>query len=280
MKSASILAETELAEIEIPLLLTAIFQRWGYDFRDYAPASLKRRILQIVAVEELPSVSALQERILRDSACMRRFIDQLTVSVTEMFRDPSFYQALRHVVIPLLKARNGIRIWHAGCATGEEAYSLAIMLHEEGLLERSIIYATDLNQTSLDIACDGIYPLGKMQDNTRNYLASGGRAEFSEYYQAGHGNAVMRSYLAKNIVWLQHNLVTDSSFNEFDLILCRNVLIYFNRKLQTRVHNLFYDSLTANGLMVLGRQESMQFTPQEGCFQVLDLREKIYQRVK
>lgn len=272
-------APLELEDIELPLLLEAIYQRWGYDFRDYGRASLKRRVRRIVQAEQLDSISALQERVLRDAACLRRFIDMETVSVTSMFRDPEFYRVLRHTVMPQLAQRETLRIWHAGCASGEEAYSLAIVLHEAGLLARSRIYATDLNQTALDIAVAGIYPLEKMQEYSRNYQHSGGIADFSEYYQAGHGAVAMDGNLSKRIVWATHNLVTDASFNEFDLILCRNVLIYFNKKLQDRVHQLFYESLAAGGLLVLGRQESLHLTPHEGDYQVLDRKEKIFQRI-
>lgn len=270
----------DLEDIETPLLIEAIYRRWGYDFRDYAPASLKRRIRRIVEAEKLPSVSALQEHVLRDPAAMQRFLDQVTVSVTSMFRDPGFYRAFRRIAVPLLKQRNVLRIWHAGCASGEEVYSMAVLLHEEGLLGRAIIYATDVNQAALDAAKEGIYPLEKMKEYTGNYQAGGGKAAFSEYYQAGHGAVVMQAELSKNIVWAQHNLVTDASFNEFNLILCRNVLIYFNQKLQERVHRLFYDSLASDGLLVLGRQESLQLTPLESCYQTLDSREKIFQRVR
>jgi chemotaxis protein methyltransferase CheR len=268
----------DVEDIELPLLVEAIYRRWGYDFRDYAPASMKRRVLRIVAQDQLPSISALQERLLRDESCMQRFLEQATVNVTSMFRDPGFYRAFRKVAVPLLKAQPTLRIWHAGCASGEEVFSMAILLHEEGLLGRARIYATDLDQASLDTARAGIYPLEKMKEYTENYQAAEGKVAFSEYYQAGHGHVAMRADLTKNVVWAQHNLVTDASFNEFDLILCRNVLIYFNRALQQRVHRLLYDSLAAHGLLVLGRQESLQLTPHEDCYQALDRREKIYQR--
>ncbi|MBI5793006.1 MAG: protein-glutamate O-methyltransferase CheR [Rhodocyclales bacterium] len=269
----------DLEDIEVPLLVEAIYRRWGYDFRDYAPGSLKRRVQRIVELEGLASVSALQERVLRDPACLQRFLDQATVSVTSMFRDPSFYRAFRAVAVPLLKRRRALRLWHAGCAGGEEVYSMAILLHEEGLLGRSRIYATDIDQAALDAAKEGIYPLAKMQEYTRNYQAAGGAAEFSGYYRAGHGHVAMHADLAQRVVWAQHNLVTDASFNEFHLILCRNVMIYFNPHLQEHVHRLLYASLAEDGLLVLGRQESLQLTPHEACFQVLDSREKIYQRV-
>lgn len=271
--------DIELEDIEVSLLVEAIYQRWGYDFRDYAPASLKRRIRRIVEIEKLSSISVLQEQVLRDSDCMQRFLDQLVVSVTSMFRDPGFYLAFRTIVVPLLRDRPSLRIWHAGCASGEEVYSMAILLQEEGLLERTLIYATDLDQAALDRAKEGIYRLDLMKVYTENYQAAGGSASFSEYYHAGHGHVVLRKDLSKNIVWAQHNLVTDASFNEFHLILCRNVLIYFNARLQERVHSLIYESLAEGGVLVLGRQESLQFTPHESNYRVLDRREKIFQRV-
>lgn len=269
----------KIEDIEVSLLAEAIYQRWGYDFRDYSPASLKRRIRRIVELEKLSSISALQERVLRDSGCMQRFLDQLVVSVTSMFRDPGFYLAFREEVVPLLKDRPSLRIWHVGCASGEEVYSMAILLHEEGLLDRTRIYATDLDQAALDKAKEGIYRLDIMKEYTENYQAAGGKAAFSEYYRAGHGHVVLRKDLSKKIVWAQHNLVTDASFNEFHLIVCRNVLIYFNARLQERVHHLLYASLVDGGVLVLGRQESMQLTPHESSYRVLDHREKIYLRV-
>jgi chemotaxis protein methyltransferase CheR len=274
------LKESTLEDIEVSLLIEAIYQRWGHDFRNYARASLKRRILRIVALEELGSVSSLQEHVLRDPIFMQRFIDQLFVSVTSMFRDPAFYLAFRMRVIPLLKKHNSLRIWHVGCASGEEVYSIAILLHEEKLLERTRIYATDLDEVALDRARAGIYRLDLMQEYTENYHAGGGKAVFSDYYHAAHGNVVFRKDLSKNIVWAQHNLVTDASFNEFHLILCRNVLFYFNEILQERVHRLLYESLTDDGVLVLGRQESLRMTPHESRYSILDSREKIYQRAK
>lgn len=269
----------KIEDIEVLLLVEAIYQRWGYDFRDYAPASLKRRIRRIVELEKLSSISALQEQILRDSAFMQRFLDQLMVSVTSMFRDPGFYLAFRKKVVPLLKDRLSLRIWHAGCASGEEVYSMAILLHEEGLLDRTRIYATDLDQVALDSAKEGIYRLDLMKEYTENYQAAGGKAAFSEYYRAGHGHVMLRKDLSDKIVWAQHNLVTDASFNEFHVIFCRNVLIYFNTRLQERVHRLIYESLTEDGILVLGRQESLHRSALELNFRALDRREKIFQRV-
>lgn len=280
LTSSSTFNEPELQDIEIPLLLEAIYQRWGYDFRDYSPASLKRRILRILEKEELASVSYLQQKALRDPDFMRRFIEQLTVSVTSMFRDPDFYLAFRTGVVPLLKRRDGgVRIWHAGCSSGEEVYSIAILLHEEGLLDKTRIYATDISQDALETAKAGIYPLEKMKEYSANYHTAGGKAEFSAYYYAAHGSVAMSKTLMNGIVWAQHNLVTDASFNEFDLILCRNVLIYFNTRLQARVHRLFYDSLALGGLLALGKQETLQITLHEHDYRALDNKAKIYQRV-
>lgn len=269
-----------VADIEMALLVEAIHRRWGFDFRDYAPASLKRRILHIVGEEQLKTVSALQERLLRDESCMRRFLDQVTVGVTSMFRDSGFYRAFREIAVPLLRERRALRIWHVGCASGEEVYSMAILLAEEGLLARTRLYATDINEAALEAAKAGTYPLEKMKEYTGNYRAAGGKAVFSEYYRAGHGNVLMRRDLSRNVVWARHNLVTDASFNEFNAILCRNVLIYFTAPLQGRVHGLIYDSLAEAGILALGRQESLQLTAYESCYWVLDRREKIYQRVR
>lgn len=269
----------QIEDIEVQLLLEAIYQQWGYDFRDYAPASLKRRIRRIVELERLSSISALQERVLRDLGCLQRFLEEVTVSVTSMFRDPGFYLAFRKAVVPLLKELPSLRIWHAGCASGEEVYSMAILLHEEGLLDRSRIYATDLDQAALNRAKEGIYRLDLMKEYTENYQVAGGKAAFSEYYHAGHGHVVLRKDLSKDIVWAQHNLVSDASFNEFNLIFCRNVLIYFNARLQEHVHRLIYHSLAEGGVLALGRQEGLPLTPHESNYRVLDRREKIFRRV-
>ncbi len=273
------LPKPTLEEIEIHLLLEAIYLYWGYDFRNYAPASLKRRIQNFVNQEKLPNISALQERILYDKTCIQRFLLSLTVNVTSMFRDPTFYVALRNEVIPLLKTYPFIRIWHAGCSTGEEVYSMAILLEEEGLYNRCCIYATDTNENVLQKAKNGIFPLRLMQEYTRLYVKAGGKRSFSEYYTAAYENAIFRNNLRKNIVFAQHNLATDSSFNEFNVILCRNVLIYFDRILQHRVHTLFYNSLCKFGIFGLGRQETIRFSPYEEYYQELVQGEKLYRRV-
>lgn len=270
----------ELESLEIQLLLEGMFRYYGFDFRNYAMASLKRRIWNAVRAERLNSVSGLQERVLHDPACMERFLLGLSVNVTAMFRDPSFYFAFRRNIVPLLRTYPFIRIWHAGCSTGEEVYSLAILLQEEGLYHRCRIYATDMNEAVLKKAKAGIFSLELMQEYTQHYLQSGGKRSFSEYYTAAYDSAIFRSSLKENIVFSQHNLAIDGSFNEFNVILCRNVLIYFNQSLQERVHKLLYESLTRFGILGLGRQESLQFTHHEKDYEVLEKREKLYRRIR
>jgi len=269
----------EREAIEMDLLLEGIFRYYGFDFRNYAPASLKRRIWNIVWAERLSSISPLQARVLHDPACWQRFLLGLSVNVTAMFRDPGFYLAFRQKVVPLLRTYPFIRIWHAGCSTGEEVYSLAILLEEEKLYPRCRIYATDLNESVLQQAQAGIFPLRSMQEYTQQYLKAGGQQSFSEYYTAAYDSAIFRPALKENIVFSQHNLVTDGSFNEFNVILCRNVLIYFNQRLQERVHDLLYESLCLFGILGLGRQETLKFTPHEQHYQALDSQEKLYRRI-
>lgn len=269
----------DLEALEIQLLLEGVFRYYGFDFRNYAPASLKRRIWNTIRSEQLTSVSGLQEKVLHDPACMERFLLGLSVNVTAMFRDPSFYLAFRSKVVPLLRTYPFIRIWHAGCSTGEEVYSMAIVLQEAGLYQRCRLYATDMNEMVLRKAKAGIFPLRFMQEYTQNYLLAGGKQSFSEYYTAAYDNAIFRSSLKENIVFSQHNLATDGSFNEFNVILCRNVLIYFNKSLQERVHNLFYESLGRFGVLGLGRQESIKFTAQEKHYEALASSEKLYRRI-
>lgn len=269
----------ELEDIEIQLLLEGVFLYYGFDFRNYAMASLKRRIWNTIRAENLTSVSALQERVLHDPACMERFLLGLSVNVTSMFRDPSFYIAFRSKVVPLLRTYPFIRIWHAGCSTGEEVYSMAIVLLEEGLYHRCRIYATDMNEVVLRKAKAGIFSLNLMQDYTQYYVRAGGKRAFSEYYTAAYEGAIFRSSLKEHVVFSPHNLATDASFNEFNVILCRNVLIYFNQTLQKRVHQLLYESLGMFGILGLGRQETIFTTPYEQHYEELEGQEKIYRRV-
>jgi chemotaxis protein methyltransferase CheR len=276
LKAASV--RPDLEDIEVHLLLEGIYRYYGYDFRNYAPASLKRRIRNVLSHEGLHSVSALQDCILHDPNCLNRFLLGLTVNVTSMFRDPSFFSTFRKQVVPLLRTYPFIRIWHAGCSTGQEVYSMAILLQEEELYHRCRIYATDTNELVLQAAKSGIYPLELMQEYTQLYLKAGGKRSFSEYYTAAYDNAIFRSSLKDNIVFSQHNLATDRSFNEFNVILCRNVLIYFNKTLQQQVHKLFYDSLCSFGILGLGRQESLRLTNYEKYYEELDRAERLYRR--
>jgi chemotaxis protein methyltransferase CheR len=272
--------DPDLERIEIELLLEGIFQRYGYDFRAYAHASLRRRLWKRVEAEQLTTISALQARVLHDPAALDRLLLDLSVNVTAMFRDPGFYKAFRETVVPLLRTYPFIRIWHAGCSSGEEVYSMAIVLHEEGLLDRSRIYATDINEVVLRHARGGIFPLNRMQEYTENYIRAGGTRSFSEYYTAKYDGALFSPLLTRNVVFSQHNLVTDQSFSEFNVIFCRNVLIYFDRDLQHRVQKLFYDSLVTFGVLALGSKESLRFSEFEECYERLDAREKIYKKVK
>jgi len=264
--------------LEIDLLLEAIQRRYGYDFRGYAIASLRRRLWHRVFGEGLHTLSGLQERILHEPGCMDRLLRDLSINVTEMFRDPSFHRALRKRVFPLLRTHPFIRVWNAGCSTGEEIYSLAIALHEEGLLERTRIYATDINDAALQRASAGVFPLERMQRYTENYLRAGGTEAFSSYYATDGAGARFDPALGENIVVAQHNLVTDGSFNEFHLIVCRNVMIYFGTALQEEVLELFGNSMTRFGILALGRKESIRQSRHVQDYEPLDEAEKIYRR--
>jgi chemotaxis protein methyltransferase CheR len=272
--------DADLERVEIELLLEGVYRHYGFDFRAYAYASIRRRLWKRVQAEELASISELQARVLHSAEAMERLLLDLSVSVTSMFRDPKFYQVFRQEVIPLLRTYPFIRIWHAGCSTGEEVYSTAIVLEEEGLLERSRIYATDINDAVLQQARAGIFPLNRMQEYTDNYIRAGGKRSFSEYYTAKYDGALFSPSLTKNVVFSQHNLVTDRSFSEFNVIFCRNVLIYFDRSLQNQVHALFYESLAMFGILALGSKESLRFSQYEPCYEKLDAREKLYRKVR
>ncbi|SIR57497.1 chemotaxis protein methyltransferase CheR [Paenibacillus sp. RU4T] len=270
----------EREQLEIEMLLVAMFRLYGYDFRNYAYASIRRRIWHRVHAERLTTITALTDRVIHDRGCMERLLSDLTIHVTEMFRDPEVFKSFRKHVVPLLKTYPFIRIWHAGCSTGEEVYSMAILLHEEGLYDRTRIYATDMSSTVLDVARQGVFPIERMQQYTRNYQDGGGKESFSDYYTAKYESVIFQSFLKKNIVFAQHNLVTDGSFNEFHVILCRNVMIYFNKDLQNHVHGLLYDSLSMFGVLLLGTKESINFTRHADQFDDLDLINRIYRKVK
>lgn len=269
----------DVESVEVDLLLEGIFRRYGFDFREYAPASLKRRLWRRVDAEKLETISALQERILRDPTCMERLLLDLSINATAMFRDPSFYAAFRERAVPMLRSYPFSRVWVAGCSTGEEVYSLAILLAEEGLLDRTRIYATDINEAVIERARAGVFPLEKMQEYTQNYIRAGGTRAFSEYYVAKYEGAAFSRSLADNVVFAQHNLAMDRAFNEFNVICCRNVMIYFERSLQDHVHDLFYESLAIFGILALGHKESIKFTRHEHCYEDLASPERLYRKI-
>jgi chemotaxis protein methyltransferase CheR len=269
----------DVEDIEVALLLEAIYRRYGFDFREYAPASLKRRLWRRAYGEGVETISALQDRVLHDPACMERLLLDLSINVTSMFRDPRFYAAFREKVVPLLRTYPFTRIWVAGCSSGEEVYSLAIVLDEEGVLDRTRIYATDINEAVLERARLGVFPLDKMQEYTHNYLEAGGSRAFSEYYLADYDGAVFDRRLVENAVFAQHNLVSDRAFNEFHMIVCRNVMIYFARPLQQRVFRLFHDSLARFGVLGLGQKETIRLSGFAGSYEELDAQAKLWRKV-
>jgi chemotaxis protein methyltransferase CheR len=249
---------------------------YGYDFSKYSEASIKRRITHFMKPREIEDLHVLGKLLIKDEKLFEEFIQELSVTVTEMFRDPSFYKSLREVITSRLSSYPFIKIWIAGCATGEEVYSISIMLQEEGLLSRSLIYATDINQHSLQIAKDGIYPVDKMKDFTKNYQKAGGKHSFSDYYKSKYNSVMFDNALKQNVVFSPHNLAVDMSFNEFQLVICRNVLIYFNQDLQNHVINLFYDSLCPFGVLALGNKESLLFSDKKKNFDDIDKKERIF----
>lgn len=265
-------------EIEIRLLLEAIYLKYGYDFRLYSKAHLKRRVLRRLALANLASISEMQHRIFVDRPFFETLLLDLSINVTEMFRDPQFYQAVRQEVVPVLKTYPFVRIWHAGCATGEEVYSMAIMLLEEGLHERAQLYATDFNEVILKRAKEGIYPVTAIRDYTANYQKAGGTGSFSDYYTAKYDSAIIAQSLKDNIVFADHNLVNDGVFGEMHLIFCRNVLIYFEKELQQRVIKLFHESLRPGGFLCLGAKESLKFSGYDDKFETFLDKEKIYRK--
>lgn len=277
---ASFAGVSPLERMEMELLLEAIYRHYGHDFRQYAPSSLRRRLKKRMDAEGVTTFSALQDRVLHDPNAMAALVRDMSVNVTAMFRDPTFFRALREQVIPMLRTYPFIRIWHAGCASGEEVYAMAILLEEEGLLGRSRLYATDMNGEALDFARTGIFPLARMREYTANYQQAGGTRSFSEYYTASYGAAMFHERLRENVLFAQHNLATDTSFSEFNIILCRNVLIYFDRTLKERTLRLFGDSLSPTGFLCLGRRESLRFTNVADAFEEVDPRERIYRRIR
>ncbi|HEX2910576.1 MAG TPA: protein-glutamate O-methyltransferase CheR [Chloroflexia bacterium] len=269
----------DLENIELDLLLEGIFRHYGYDFRDYARASLRRRVWSFINSQQLGTISSLQEKLLHEPECMEKFLLTLSVHVTSMFRDPEFYLAFREKVVPMLKTYPSINIWHAGCSSGEEVYSMAILLQEAGLYNRCTLYATDINDSVLKKASSGIFSLDTMREYTANYLQAGGTHAFSDYYTAAYDNAIFSPALRKNIVFAQHNLVTDGRFNQFHVIWCRNVTIYFNKPLQQRVHGLLYDSLIRLGVLGLGNKESLRFSPHEHSYEIIRPNVSLYRKI-
>ena len=268
--------DPELEQTEIELLLEGIYRQYGFDFRSYAYASIRRRLWKRIEEEGLSTVSELQNIVLHDPDMMEKLLLDLSINVTAMFRDPTFYRVFRQQVIPHLRTYPFIRVWHAGCATGEEVYSMAILLEEEGLYERSRIYATDINEVVLQKAKSGIFPLDRMQEYTENYIAAGGKRSFSDYYIAKYDGALFSPSLTKNVVFSQHNLVTDRSFSEFNVILCRNVLIYFDTYARRRVIDMFHERLYAGGVLLLGHSESLLNV--STAFELLHLKEDLVYR--
>lgn len=266
------------AEVELRALLEAIYLKYQFDFRHYAISSLLRRMSRALEVLGFATLSGLQERVIRDAGLFRDLLPFLTVQVSEMFRDPPFYRALREEVIPTLRTYASLRVWIAGCSTGEEVYSLAILLREEGLLERATLYATDISPHALMQATAGIYPLDRMALFSENYAAAGGRSSLSDYYTAGYDAAVFDRSLRANAVFSDHSLATDQVFAEVQLVCCRNVLIYFDRELQDRALGLFRDSLCRRGFLSLGSKETVRFSAHADAFEELDRANRIFRR--
>jgi chemotaxis protein methyltransferase CheR len=266
-------------DLEVGLLLEAIYRTYHYDFRQYAPASLKRRLLQAMTVFHCNSITGLQELILHDVHAFPRLLQYLTVQVSDMFRDPEFYLAVRRQVVPILATYPSIKVWVAGCSTGEEAYSFAVLLAEEGLLDRTLIYATDINDESLNTARLAVYALERVKQFTLSHRAAGGKGSLSEHYHATQDGAVMSPHLRQRITFADHSLATDSTFSEVQLVSCRNVLIYFNRELQDRAVSLFKDALCPRGFLCLGTRETLRFTTSGNEFATFASSEKVFRKV-
>jgi chemotaxis protein methyltransferase CheR len=249
-----------ISEKDVQVILNDLLEQFGYDFTDYSSASVKRRINRLFVLDKFRNFEELRHRVLSDEKYISRFVQEITVNVTEMFRDPSFYRTLKQYVLPVLATHPFIRIWHAGCSTGEEVYSMAIILKEANLLDKSLLYATDLNPAVLERVVKGIYPLSAMKQYSENYILAGGHEDFSSYYTAKYDHAKFDDSLKRKMIVSTHNLVSDWSFNEFQLVICRNVLIYFNKKLQDKVLDLFDNSLERLGFLALGSKEQIKFS--------------------
>ena len=270
--------QVQVEDIEIRLLLEAIYQLYGYDFRSYSPASMRRRIMHRLTMSGFATVLEMTDRVLRDRQFFVTLLNDLTVNVTEMFRDPEFYKAFREEVVPVLKTFPFIKIWHAGYSTGEEIYSMAILLEEEGLYERAMLYATDIDKNVLAAAKKGIYPIHAFKQYTDNYRRAGGRQSLSDYATARYDSVIMEQRLKRNIVFADHDLATDQVFGEMHVILCRNILIYFDRPLQQRVFKLFGESLDMGGFLCLGTKETLRFGGNEESFDVVNRSLRIFRK--
>lgn len=266
-------------EEEVDQLVNELAERYGYDFTNYAKASLRRRINRLLAIDRIPSFAELIYRVKNDGDYLTHIVEELTVNVTEMFRDPLVFKMIREQVLPVLATHPFIRIWHAGCASGEEVYSMAIMLEEANLMRKSLIYATDINPSVIENIQRGIFPLNRMQQYSENYILSGGKKDFSSFYTAQYGWAKFSQKLKQKMIAATHNLVSDRSFNEFQLILCRNVLIYFDKVLQDKVLSLFSDSLEKLGFLVLGSKENLRFSSVAKKFVQVE-KEKIWRKME
>lgn len=268
-----------IEDIELDTLINEVYEQYGFDFGNYSKASLKRRVDRLYQMDGFVHFHEFLHRIQTDEKYYKRMVEEITVNVTEMFRDPLFYSVLRKEIMPILALKPFIRIWHAGCSTGEEVFSMAIILKELGLLDKTLLYATDINNSVLETAKKGVFPLRMMKQYSENYLASGGTEDFSSYYSANFNIVKFNTDLSERMVFSQHNLVSDTSFNEFDLILCRNVLIYFNNNLQSRAIKLFDDSLSVSGFLALGSKETIKYT--QGAIDFVQLRkEKIWKKTQ
>lgn len=265
---------------EVQALLNALFEKHGYDFTNYAKSSLKRRINRLLVIDRLPSFAELLYKVKAEPEYLPHLVEELTVNITEMFRDPLTFKTIREKVLPVLATHPFIRIWHAGCASGEEVYSMAILLEEAKLLHKSLIYATDLNASVIENVRQGIFPLSQMKQYSENYVLSGGKKDFSDYYTAKYDWAKFDEKLKTKMIVATHNLVSDRSFNEFSLILCRNVLIYFDKVLQDKVLTLFDDSLERLGFLVLGAKENIRFSALAKSYAQLDPKEKIWRKMQ
>ena len=269
----------EIGDDEVELLLNEVVSMYGYDFTSYSTASVKRRINRLFILDRFSGFDAFRMKVLQDKNYIKRFVQEITVNVTEMFRDPSFYKLIRERVLPVLATYPFIRIWHAGCSTGEEVYSMAILLKEAGIMHKSLLYATDINPGVLDHVVKGIYPLRTLKQFSENYILSGGKEDFSKYYTAKYDLAKLDDELRSKMIVSTHNLVSDRSFNEFQLIICRNVLIYFNKLLQDKVLELFDSSLEVRGFLALGSKEQIKFASVGKKYEQLDPKEKVWRKL-